>query len=85
MLQESILQYFRPELSYHLSLGPLFWLFLSGRLKQVLLYTRDNIIIHEFNLLYSGEFSHTIRMGLFIIYFKGSQADISKKTKYFSP
>ena len=37
MLQESILQYFRPSLSYHLSLRPLFCLFLSGRLGQVLL------------------------------------------------
>ena len=33
---ESILQYFRPALSYHLSLRPLFCLFLSGRLRQVL-------------------------------------------------
>ena len=38
MLPESILQCFRPSLSYHLSLRPLFFLFLSGRLKQVLLY-----------------------------------------------
>ena len=34
----SILQYFRPSLSYHLSLKSLFCLFLSGRLRQVLLY-----------------------------------------------
>ena len=38
MLQESILQYFRPSLSYHLSLRSLFCLFLRGRLRQVLLY-----------------------------------------------
>ena len=40
MLKESILQYFRPSLSYHLSFCPLFCLFLSacGRLRQVLLY-----------------------------------------------
>ena len=38
MLQKSILQYFRPSLSYHLSLKPLFCLFFSGRLRQVLLY-----------------------------------------------
>ena len=38
MLQESILQYFRPSLSYNLSLRPLFCLFLSGHLRQVLLY-----------------------------------------------
>ena len=34
----SILQYFRPSLSYHLSFRPLFCLFLSDRLRQVLLY-----------------------------------------------
>ena len=33
----SILQYFRPSLSYHLTLSSLFCLFLSGRLRQVLL------------------------------------------------
>ena len=34
----SILQYFRPSLSYHLSLRSLFCLFLSGRFTQVLLF-----------------------------------------------
>ena len=34
----SILQYFGPPLSYHLSLRPLFCLFLSGRFTQVLLH-----------------------------------------------
>ena len=38
MLKQSILQYFRPSLSYHLSLRPLICLFLSGCLRQVLLY-----------------------------------------------
>ena len=33
----SILQYFRPSLSYYLSLRPLFCPYLSGRLRQVLL------------------------------------------------
>ena len=33
-----ILQYFRPSLSYQLSLRPLFRLFSSGRFTQVLLY-----------------------------------------------
>ena len=33
-----ILPYFRPSLSYQLSLRPLFCLFLSGRFTQVLLY-----------------------------------------------
>ena len=34
----SILQYFRPSLSYHLPLRPLLYLFLSGCLSQVLLH-----------------------------------------------
>ena len=34
----SILQYFRPSLSYHLSLRSLFCLFLRGHLRHVLLY-----------------------------------------------
>ena len=34
----SILQYFQPSLSYCFPLRPLFCLFLSGRLRQVLLY-----------------------------------------------
>ena len=37
----SILQYFRPSLSYHLSLRSLICLFLSGRLRQVLLYQHN--------------------------------------------
>ena len=36
----SILQYFRPSFSYHLSLRSVFCLFLSGRIRQVLLYLR---------------------------------------------
>ena len=36
----SILQYFRPSLSYHLSLRSLFYLLLSGRFTQVLLYVK---------------------------------------------
>ena len=38
MLQESILQYFQPSLSYQLSLRPFSVYFLSGRFTQVLLY-----------------------------------------------
>ena len=41
ILQESILQYLWPSLNYYLSLRPLFCLFLSGRLRQVLLYRND--------------------------------------------
>ena len=37
MLQESILQFFLTSSSYYLSLKPLFCLFLSGHLRQVLL------------------------------------------------
>ena len=38
MIIASILQYFLSSLSYHLSLTPLFCLFLSDRLRQVLLF-----------------------------------------------
>ena len=37
----SILQYFQPSLSSHLSLRSLFCLFLSGHFTQVLLYVAD--------------------------------------------
>ena len=43
--EESILQYFRPSLRYQLSIRSLFCLFLSGRLREVLLYTID-LTIH---------------------------------------
>ena len=47
MLQESILQYFWHALSYHLSLRPLFCLFLSGCLRQVFLYIHGVISIPD--------------------------------------
>ena len=40
----SILQYFGPSLSYHLSLRSFFFLFLSGHLRQVLLYIHQKTI-----------------------------------------
>ena len=40
----SILQYFRPSLSYQLSLRPLFSLFLSVPLRQVLLYMDSALV-----------------------------------------
>ena len=46
MLQESILQYFRPSLGYHLSLRPWCYLFLSGCLRLNLLY----VIVRCFQL-----------------------------------
>ena len=42
----SILQYFRPSLSYSLTLRPLFRLFLSGHLRQVLLYIFFKVKLH---------------------------------------
>ena len=38
----SILQYFQPSLSYHLSFRSLFCLFMSDRLRQVLPYFENN-------------------------------------------
>ena len=56
MLPLEHLQYFRPSLSYHLSLISLFYLFLSGRFRQVLLYfnKEDNlaILLSEKNVLF---------------------------------
>ena len=39
----SILQYFRPSLSYHLSMRSLFCLFLSGRFTHALLYINSEL------------------------------------------
>ena len=55
MLQESILQYFLPLLSYHLSLRPLFCVFLSDRLRRVLLYTHA-LLFKLFKLVHTLEF-----------------------------
>ena len=52
----SILQYFRPSLSYHLSLRPLFVCFLSGGLRQVLLYGKCFKMLNSFLFLFSNEF-----------------------------
>ena len=41
--KESILQYFQPSSSYHLSLRSLFCLLLSGRLRLVLLYVKVTV------------------------------------------
>ena len=43
----SILQYFCPSFSYHLSLSSLFCVFLSGCFTQVLLYELTNLSIYE--------------------------------------
>ena len=52
----SIPQYFRPSLSYRLSLSSLLCLFLSGRLRQVLLYVlkwngpaHENLVLIAFD------------------------------------
>ena len=47
----SILQYFRPSLSYHLSLRSLFYLFFSGRFTQVLLYFFGDGQLHMVRIL----------------------------------
>ena len=53
----SILQYFWPSLSYHFPLRPLFCLFLSGRLRQVLLYMKE-ITVFVQSKEYSTEPDH---------------------------
>ena len=47
----SILQYFRPSLSYRLSLRSLFCLFLSGRFILVLLYSYELLLLLMLSLL----------------------------------
>ena len=57
----SILKYFRPPLCYHLSLRSLFCLFLSGYLRQVLVYCQKGIKFTFFNHLFSKlTFSKTL-------------------------
>ena len=52
----SILQYFRPSLSYYLSLRSLLCLFLSGRFTQVLLHLSSiNVMINGFPLKNKSE------------------------------
>ena len=41
-----ILQYFRPSLSYYLSLRPLFYLFRSGRLRWFHYYEGSALVLH---------------------------------------
>ena len=50
----SILQYFQPSLSYHLSLRYFFCLFLSACLTQVLLYAADRTTKRYFRAKNSG-------------------------------
>ena len=54
MLLWSILQYFRPSLSYHLSLRPLFCLFLIGLLREVLLY--QNLLSWSIRYSFYGKY-----------------------------
>ena len=58
-----ILQYFRPSLSYHLSLRSLFCQFLSGRIRPVLLYEFGVTCLSErissfFQLFFDIEINH---------------------------
>ena len=60
MLSWSILQYFLPSFSIHLSLRPLFHLFVSGRFRQVLLYIVLNVQIIFFNFWFTADISFKI-------------------------
>ena len=51
----SILQYFWPSLRCHLSLRPVFCLFMSGRLRHVLLYLVSTIKNQEDIVVNGGE------------------------------
>ena len=60
LFKGSILKYFQPSLSYHLSFRPLFCLFLSGRFTQVLLYNSIILCMISINvyLITSCELTH---------------------------
>ena len=75
----SILQYFRPSLSYHLPSRPLFCLFLRGRLRPVLLYITVHACLknglthmllepksHELALMFNGNFCNFPCLWLFL-------------------
>ena len=57
----SILQYFRPSLSYHLLLRSLFCLFLSGCFTQVWLYNQLGMV----NCLYRGDTGYNFHIRLY--------------------
>ena len=59
----SILQYFRPSLSYHFPISPLFCRIFNGRLRQVLLYFR----LRQFNAVKNWYQFLTAREGLILI------------------
>ena len=67
MLSWSILQYFQPSLSYHLSLRPLFCLHLCDCLRHVLLYLQKLILQHFFTACQSTCLGGGGGGGLFLI------------------
>ena len=67
ILQESILQYFRPSLSYHLSLRPLFSLFFEWPLKTgftvITKYLQNYTISQRSCVVYCSQVSEQKRVG----------------------
>ena len=64
MLHESILQYFRPSLSYHLSLRPLFCLYLSDRFTQGLLCLLQRQVAKALTRLHILQFHQSLHCWL---------------------
>ena len=56
------MQYFRPSISYHLSLRPLFCLFLSGHFRQVLLYHSLKVCVQLTNVAKCLDFGLNLQM-----------------------
>ena len=81
MLSWSILQCFRPSLSYHLSLRPVFCLYLSGSLRQVLLYMGHDARKPDFGGLRTNP-SSLIRH-LLLAYWKVSYLDLLQAKSNF--
>ena len=80
MHQESILQYFRSSLNYHLSLRSLFFLFLSGHIRQVLLYLEYITVLSALWWQKLIEFSF-----LFMQYGNNEDTDQPEVEFYFNP
>ena len=64
-----VLQYFRPSLTYHLSIRSLFCLFLSGRFTQGLLYCEDVTISRSsiFRLQIQSEYNNSNNINKFYV------------------
>ena len=90
LLQRSILQFFQPSLSYHLSSRPLFCLFMSGHFRQILLYQSPLILTELFqhyliNVSYfTACYLYQVMMTLLFLNDVANDAESTQKSKITS-